>query len=76
MYCDKLKSWDPVTRCIHPSWKAVVSPTDRPKSIHNRCEIAVFGRGFVLSFWFLEFSVGVRTFVIGLSKVSFDFSYS
>ena len=41
---------------------AVVTPTDRPKSVLNRCVIGIFGG--VLSRCFLEFSVGVGTFVI------------
>ena len=34
---------------ISTSLMAVVSPTDRPKSDHNRCVIEVFGGVFVLS---------------------------
>ena len=30
----------------------VVIPTDRPKSVRNRCVIEVFGGGFVLSIGF------------------------
>ena len=55
-------------------WKDVVTPTDRPKSVRNRCAIEVFGGAFVLSLCFLEFSVGVRTFAIGLIQISFLFS--
>ena len=33
----------------HPSWIAVIAPTDRPKSFRNRCVIEVFGGVFVLS---------------------------
>ena len=36
----------------------VVSPTDRPKSVRNRCVIDVFGGVFVLSHCFLDLSVG------------------
>ena len=38
----------------HTSWVAVVTPTDRPKSVHNRCLIELFcGVVFVvaLPFW-------------------------
>ena len=52
-----------------------MTPTDRPKSVHNRCVIENFGGVFVLSRSFLDFSVGVGAFVIGLSKIS-SFSLS
>ena len=45
----------------------------RPKSVRNRCVIEVFGGVFVLSRCFLDFSVGVGAFVIGLSQISFFF---
>ena len=54
---------------------AIVNPTERPKSVRNRCVIEVFGRVFVLSRCFSDFSVGVRTFVIGLSQISSFFSF-
>ena len=41
---------------------AIVTQTDRPKSVCNRCEIEVFGGVFVLSRCFLDFSVGVGVF--------------
>ena len=55
---------------------AVVIPTDRPKSVHNCCEIEVFSGVCVFSrrFFFLVFSVGVGAFVIGLSQISSFFS--
>ena len=53
---------------------AVVTPTDRPKSVRNRCIITVFGGVFVLSPCFLDFSVGVGALFIGLSVRSFPFS--
>ena len=34
---------------------AVVTPTDRPKSVHNRCVIEGFGGVFVLSIGFRIF---------------------
>ena len=42
----------------------IVTQTDHPKSVHNRCVIEVFGGVFVLSCCFLDFSVGVGAFVI------------
>ena len=55
---------------------AVVTPTDRPKSVCNRytCN-EVFGGVFVLSRCFLDFSVGVGAFVIGLSQIFSLFFY-
>ena len=49
---------------------AIVTPTDRSKSVRNRCVIKGFGGVFVLSRCFLDFSVGVGAFVIGLSQIS------
>ena len=46
-----------------------VTPTDRPKSFRNRCVIEFSGCVFILSRCFF-FSVGVWTFVIGLSQIS------
>ena len=48
----------------------IVTPTDRRNSVCNRCVIEVFGGVFVLSRCFLDFSVGVGAFVIGLSQIS------
>ena len=48
----------------------VVTPTDRPKSVHNRCVIAVLVAFLCCPFVF-EFSVGIGVFVIGLSQISF-----
>ena len=53
---------------------AVATPTDRPKSVRNHCVIKGFGGIFVLSRWFLVFSVGVGFFVIELSQISSFFS--
>ena len=49
---------------------AIVTPTNYPKSVRNRFVIEVFGGVFVLSRCFLDFSVGVGAFVIGLSQIS------
>ena len=54
---------------------AIVTPNDRPKSVRNRCVIKVFCDVFVLYRCFLDFSVGVGAFVIGLSQISLFFSY-
>ena len=54
---------------------AVVTPTDRPKSVRNRCEIEVFVPLFVFSRCFWDFSVGVGAFVIGPSQISSFFAY-
>ena len=52
-----------VNRFNYTSLMAVVTPTDRPKSVCNRCKIDVVGES-VLSVCLLEFSVGLRAFVI------------
>ena len=56
------------------SWEAVVTPTDRPKSVRNRCVIEVFVGVFVFSRCVLDFSVSVGVFVVGLSQISSFFS--
>ena len=53
---------------------AIVTPTDRHKSVSSRFVIEVFGGVFVLSRCFLDFSVGVGAFVIGVSQISSFFS--
>ena len=65
---------DPVNRLNHTSWMTIVTQTDRPKSVRNRCIIEVFGGVFVLSRSFLDFSLDVGAFVIGLSQISSFFS--
>ena len=59
----------------HTSWVAVVTPTDRPKSVRNRCLIELFVALFVLSLCSFDISVGVGAFVIGLSQISSFFSF-
>ena len=49
---------------------AIVTPTDRPKSVRNRCVIDVFDGVFVFSCYFLDISVGVGAFVMGVSQIS------
>ena len=59
---------DPVNRFHHTSWVAVVTPTDLPKSIRNRCVIEVYGGVYMLLVCSVEFSVGVWDFGIGLKR--------
>ena len=61
---------DPLNRFINTRWLAVDTPTDRPKSFRNCCEVKDFGGVFVLSLCVLKFSVGLRAFVIGLIQIS------
>ena len=65
----------PVNQINHTSWVAVVTPTDRPKSVRNRCVIELFVALFVLSLCPFDISVGVWAFVIGLSQISSLLSY-
>ena len=44
--------------------------TDRSKLVRDRCVIKVFSGIFVLSRCFLDFSMDVGAFVIGLSQIS------
>ena len=54
----------------HTSWVAVATPTDRPKSVHNRCLIELFVALFMFSLCLFDISVGVGAFVIGLGQIS------
>ena len=63
------KVW-PVNQVNHTSWVAVVTPTDRPKSVRNRCVIELFVALFVLSLCSFDISGTVWAFVIGLSQIS------
>ena len=47
---------------------SIVTLTDCPKSVRNRCVFETFDGVFVLSRWFL--AVDVVAFVIGLSQIS------
>ena len=49
---------------------AVVTQTDRPKSVRNRCVIDLVGGVFVLSLCPFDISVGAGAFVIRLSQIS------
>ena len=51
-------------------YQTIVTPTERPKSVRNRCVIEVFRGVCVLSRCFLGFSLDVGDFVIGLSQIS------
>ena len=64
----------PVNQVYHTSWVAVVTPTDRPKSVRNRCVIELFVASLVLSLCPLDISVGAGAFFIGLSQISSFFS--
>ena len=68
------KVLDSVNGFNHTRWVAIVTPTDRPKSFRNPCVIEIIGSDFVLSRCFLELSVCVGAFVIGLSQIPSFFS--
>ena len=59
----------------HTSWVAVVTPTDRPKSVRNCCLIELFVALFVLSLCPFDISVGIGAFVIGLGQISSFLSF-
>ena len=65
----------PVNQVNHTSWVAIVTPTDRPTSVRNRCVIELFCGLFVLSLCPFDISVGVGAFVVGLSQISSVFSF-
>ena len=52
----------------------VVTPTDRPKSVCNRCVIQVLV-AFLCCPLDFEFSVGIGVFSIGLSQILFVSKY-
>ena len=66
----------PVNMVNTTSWVTVFTPTDSPKSVHNRCVIELFVALFLLSLCPFDIAVGVSTFVIGLSQISSFFSCS
>ena len=49
---------EPVNQVNHTSWVALVSPTDRPKSVRKRCVIELFVALFVLSLCLYDIAVG------------------
>ena len=57
----------------HSSWIVVATPTDRPKSIYNRCVIDVLVASLCCR-WFVEFSVDMRILVVRVSQIPFFFS--
>ena len=61
----------PVHQVNHTSLVAVVTPTDRPKSVRNRDVIELFLALFELSLCPFDISVGVWVIVRGLSQISF-----
>ena len=63
-----------VIRFNHTSRVAVVTPTERPKSVRNRCVIEVFSSVFCVVTLLFRFFWGVGAFVIGLSQISSFFS--
>ena len=52
----------PVKPVNHTNWMTVVTPSDRPKSVRNRCVIEIFGDVFVLSCCAFDISVGYKGF--------------
>ena len=42
-HIDFYEGWNPVDRFNQPSWVAVDTQTDRPKSARNRCVIEIVG---------------------------------
>ena len=54
----------------HTSSVALMTPTDRPKTVRNRFVIDLFMSLFVLSLCPFDISAGVGAFVIGLSQLS------
>ena len=54
----------------HTSWVAVVTPTDLPKSVRNRCLIELFCGVVCVVTCPFDISVGVGAFVIGLGQIS------
>ena len=51
----------------------VVTPTDRPQSVRNRCVIDILV-AFLCCPIVFEFSVGIEFFALDLSQISFFFS--
>ena len=49
---------------------ALVTPTDRPKSVRNRCLIELFCGVVCVVTCPFDISVGVGAFVIGLGQIS------
>ena len=60
----------PVKPVNRNSWMTVVTPSDRPKSVRNRCVIELLGDVSVLSCCLFDISIGIRAFCIGLKQSS------
>ena len=60
-FCGEWEGWDPVNQFNHTSLVAIVTPTDRPKSVHNRCVIEV-----LLAFLCCRIAFWVFLWVYGL----------
>ena len=60
----------------HTSWVALVTPTDRPKSVRNRCLIELFCGVVCVVTCPFAITVGVGAFVIGLGQISSFLSLS
>ena len=71
----ELEGWYPINQFDNTIWLAVVTPTDRPKSVRNRCVIEVFGGVFVLLSCSSDYSVGGGALIIRLSQISSFFSF-
>ena len=54
----------------HTNWVALVTPTDRPKSVRNRCLIELFCGVVCVVTCPFDISVGVGAFAIGLGQIS------
>ena len=54
----------------HTSWVALVTPTDRPKSVRNRCLIELFCGVVCVVTCPFDISVGIGAFGIGLGQIS------
>ena len=68
-FCGESKGWTLLTWFNQTSGVTDVTPNDRPKSVRNRC-VSVWWHFLCCQRCFLNFSVGVGAFVIGLSQVS------
>ena len=60
----------PKSTLVVTSWVALVTPTDRPKSVRNRCLIRTFCGVVCVVTCPFDISVGVGAFVIGLGHIS------
>ena len=60
----------PVKPVNHTSWMTVVTPSNCPKSVCNRCVIELFGDVFLVSCCPFDIPVAIGAFVVGLSQIS------